>query len=62
MKHEWLLELAHGQEHVQADEVEITTSGALAFYRSAGRRDSERMLLCAWSPGSWQRCVLQGRD
>lgn len=62
MKSRWSLELAHGQEQVEADEVEITESGALAFYRTAGRRESERTLLAAWAPGSWQRCRLQGSD
>jgi len=63
MKSKWLVELTRGQEQViEADEVEITASGALVLYRSAGRRENERSLLVAWSPGSWQRCLLQGSD
>jgi len=62
MKSRWLLELTTGPQEVEADEVEITASGALVFYRAAGRRENERTLLGAWSPGSWQRCLLQGSD
>ncbi|HSJ98082.1 MAG TPA: hypothetical protein VLC53_13460 [Myxococcota bacterium] len=62
MKSTWLLELADGQEQVEADEVEITASGALVFYRDAGRRESGRTLLSAWSATSWQRCLLQAGD
>jgi hypothetical protein len=59
VKNKWLLELEKGQEYVDADEFEITSSGALAFYRSAGRTESQRTLLSAFSPSSWRRCVLE---
>lgn len=62
MKRKWLLDLEQGQEYLEADEVEITAAGALVFYRSAGRRDSERTLLCAWSASSWRRCQLESGD
>ena len=60
MKRRWTVELDQGQQHVDADEVEITPSGALVFYRSAGRTESQRMLLSAWAPSTWRRCVVEG--
>jgi hypothetical protein len=59
MKRRWLVEVHGGEEHVEADEVEITPSGALVFYRFASRMDSERTLLTAFSPPLWRRCRLE---
>ena len=33
MKKRWLVQTDAGQEHIEADEVEITPSGVLAFYQ-----------------------------
>jgi hypothetical protein len=55
----WLVELDGGKEHVEADDVEITSSGVLVFYRSASRQERERTLLIAFSPGSWRRCEFE---
>jgi hypothetical protein len=60
MKGRWRLELAQGQQYVDADEVEITPSGALVFFRSAGRTESQRTLLSAWAPSTWRRCEVEG--
>ena len=59
MKRQWLVRLDTGEEHVQADEVEITAFGALVFYRLAARTESERTPLTAFAPGLWRRCQLE---
>jgi hypothetical protein len=59
MKRRWLVQLETGEEHIEADEVEITASGALVFYRLAARTESERTLLTAFAPGLWRRCQLE---
>ena len=59
---QWLVELDGGEEHVEADDVEITASGVLIFYRLASRIESERTLLTAFSPGLWRRCQLESAD
>jgi hypothetical protein len=56
---QWLVQLATGEEQVEADDVEVTVSGALVFYRLATRTESERTLLTAFSPGLWRRCELE---
>ena len=61
MKH-WLVELDGVEEHVEADEVEITASGVLVFYRFASRTEKERTLLTAFSPSLWRRCQLESTD
>ena len=61
-KRRWLLEGADGQEHIQADEVEVASSGALVFYRYAGHLESGRTLLGAWAAGTWRRCALESDD
>jgi hypothetical protein len=58
----WLLERTDGQEHIQADEVEVAASGAIVFYRYAGHLESGRTLLGAWAAGTWQHCALEGDD
>lgn len=55
----WLVRSDGRDESVEADELEITTSGALVFYRYASRMEGERTLLTAFAPGVWQRCTLQ---
>jgi hypothetical protein len=59
MKRRWLVQLEGAEEHVDADEVEITTSGVLVFYRFQSRRESERTLLFAWSSDAWRQCRLE---
>jgi hypothetical protein len=59
MKRQWLVSLDQGEERVEADEVEITASGVLVFYRCASRREAERTLILALSPGTWRRCHLE---
>ena len=59
MKRRWLVQLADGEEHVEADEVEILASGVLSFYRFQSRRESERTLLLALAPDLWRRCRLE---
>ena len=59
MKRQWLVRPDTGEEHVEADEVEITASGALVFYRLAARTESERTLLMAFAPGLWRGCQLE---
>jgi hypothetical protein len=42
---QWLVEFDGGEEHIEADDVEITASGVLVFYRFAllrGRRGNGR--------------------
>lgn len=58
----WAVQLPTGEEQVEADEVEITAAGVLSFYRFPARRDGERTLLAAWSPGAWSRCRLDEGD
>jgi hypothetical protein len=58
----WLVEFDGGKEHVEADDVEITVSGVLVFYRTASRMERERTLLTAFSPGSWRRCQFESAD
>ncbi len=59
---QWLVEFDGGKEHIEADEVEITASGVLVFYKFASRIESERTLLTAFSPGLWRRCQLESSD
>ena len=59
MKRRWLVEREGGEERIEADEVEITASGVLMFYRCAARREIERTLVLALSPNAWQRCRLE---
>lgn len=59
MESQWLVQLEAGEEHVEADEVEIMASGVLAFYRFQSRRESERTLLVALSPSLLRRCQLE---
>ena len=59
MKRQWLVQLEGGEERVEADEVEITASGALVFYMLAARTESERTPLTAFAPGLWRRCQLE---
>jgi len=59
MKRRWLVSSDTGEEHVEADEVEILASGALVFYRYASRRETERTLLLTLSPNVWRRCQLE---
>lgn len=58
MNQRWLVETDAGEEPVEADEVEITASGVLVFYRCATRREIERTLLLTYSPAAWRRCRL----
>jgi hypothetical protein len=59
LKRQWCVTLEAGEERVEADEVEITAAGVLVFYRFPSRRESERTLLLALSPGAWRRCELE---
>jgi hypothetical protein len=59
---QWLVEFDGGEEHIEADDAEITVSGALAFYRFASRVERERTLLTAFAPGLWRRCQLKSAD
>ena len=58
----WLVEFDGGEEHIEADDVEITASGVLIFYRFASRKESERTLLTAFSPSLWRRCQRESAD
>ncbi len=58
-KHWWLVRFDGGEERVEADAVEITASGVLAFYRAASGMEQERTLLTAFSPGLCWRCQLE---
>jgi hypothetical protein len=58
----WLVEFDRGEEHVEADDVKITDSGVLVFYRMASRMENERTLLTAFSPSLWRRCQLESAD
>ena len=59
MKRQWLVQFEGGEEVIEADEVEITVSGALVFYRVASRMEQERTLLTAYSPDLGWRCRLE---
>jgi hypothetical protein len=59
MRRQWCVRLEGREEQVEADEVDVTASGVLAFYRVASRKESGRTLLLAFSPGAWLRCELQ---
>ena len=59
MKKRWLVQTDGGQEHVEADAVEITASGVLAFYQFGRPIQTERILLTAFAPSAWQRCELE---
>ena len=41
----WLVEFDGGDEHVEADDVEITASGVLVFYRLASRQDGIKRVI-----------------
>ena len=58
-KRQWLVQYDGREEHVEADEVEVTASGVLVFYRFAARMEQERTLLTAFSPGLHWRCHLE---
>jgi hypothetical protein len=60
MKRQWRVDLDGSEERIEADEVEITSSGVLAFYQYAGPMERERTLRTALSPALWRRCQLQG--
>ena len=60
MKRQWCVHLEVGEDRIEADEVEITGAGVLAFYRYASRQENERTLLVAFSPDAWRRCELDG--
>ncbi len=57
-KRVWLVQFDGREERVEADEVEITDSGVLVFYRLSSRMAQERTLLTAFSPGLCWRCEL----
>ena len=59
---QWLVEFDGGEEHVEADDVEITDSGVLVFYKVASRMERERTLLKAFSPSLWRRCQIESAD
>jgi hypothetical protein len=59
MKRRWVVQREGGEERIEADEVEITHSGALVFYKFASRMEKERTLLTAFSPDLWRRCQLE---
>jgi hypothetical protein len=58
-KRKWLVQFEGREEHVEADDVEITASGVLVFYRLASRMEQERTLLAAFSPGLCWRFQLE---
>ena len=59
MKRVWLVQYHEREEHIEADDVEITASGALVFYRYASRMEQDRTLLSAFSPALSWRCQLE---
>ncbi len=59
MKRVWLVQYQGREEHIEADDVEITASGVLVFYRLASRMEQDRTLLTAFSPGLGWRCQLE---
>jgi hypothetical protein len=56
----WRVQYQGGEELIEADDVEITASGALAFYRCASRTERDRTLVTAFSPELAWRCQLEG--
>jgi hypothetical protein len=56
----WLVQYQGGEERIEADDVEITASGVLVFYRCASRTERDRTLVTAFSPGLAWRCQLEG--
>jgi hypothetical protein len=58
MKRQWLVQLDAGEERIEADDVEVTASGVLAFYQYAAPMERERTLRTALPPGLWRRCQL----
>jgi hypothetical protein len=58
VKRGWLVRTEAGQERVEADEVEITASGVLAFYEFERSIQREHILLTAFASDAWQRCEL----
>ena len=59
---QWLVEFDGGEEHIEADDVEITASGVLVFYKFASRMERERTLLRAFWPSLLRRCQLESAD
>ncbi len=59
MKRRWLVESEGSEEHVEADEVEITAAGVLVFYRYASRQETERTLLPTCCSSAWRCCRLE---
>ena len=57
-KRAWLVQFDGREERVEADDVEITDSGVLVFYRLSSGMAQERTLLTAFSPGLCWRCEL----
>jgi len=55
----WLVQYQGGEERIEADDVEITASGVLAFYRVGSRTDRDRTLVTAFSPALAWRCQLE---
>ena len=62
LKRRWLVQSNLGDEHVEADEVEVTAAGGLVFYRYASRREAERTLLLTIAANHWRRCQLESGD
>jgi hypothetical protein len=62
MARRWIVDSESAAESVEADEVEITAAGVLAFYRVATRRETERTLLLSFSPAHWRRCRLDAES
>ena len=60
MKRQWRIQYQGREEHVEADDVEVTASGVLVFYRVASRMEQERTLLAAFSAALDWRCQLEG--
>ena len=59
LKRQWLVQFDGRDEQVEADDVEVTASGALVFYLSPRQRGQERTLLRAFSPGLRWHCRLE---
>jgi hypothetical protein len=59
MKRQWLIQYQGREERVEADDVEITASGVLVFYRIASRMEQERTLFTAFSAALGWRCQLE---
>jgi hypothetical protein len=58
-KRRWLVQYQGREERVEADDVEITAAGVLAFYRCASRMERDRTLVTAFSPALGWRCQLE---